>query len=342
MAEMVVSRVEGGRLVQHGGDLAAARNLFPGAPLPWIDLSTGINPRPYPIGTITPDGFARLPELDALAGLEAAAAEAYGAKEVAAVVAAPGTQALIQWLPRLRPARRVGILGFTYGEHQQAWGAAGAEVVTVEDINALATVDVAVVVNPNNPDGRLVAPEQLRMLATTLSARGGLLVVDEAFMDVVQPDMSLIPTLPDLGALVLRSFGKTYGLGGLRLGFAVASDDLARQIRTALGPWAVSGPAIEVGIRALCDTAWLSGETLHLSRASRRLDQLLIGAGCDIVGGTPLFRLARSPDAPAIFEHLARHGILCRPFAHRPDWLRFGLCDGEAAWTRLSDALTKR
>src|ERR1700682_2169911 len=77
-------------LLLHGGDLGAARRLFPGAPEPFIDLSTGINPHSYPVPQLSPDVFARLPEPAALDRLAAAAATAYGAPSRDHVVPAPG------------------------------------------------------------------------------------------------------------------------------------------------------------------------------------------------------------------------------------------------------------
>ncbi len=172
----------GSRFTYHGGDLGAARAAFPAAPEPWIDLSTGVNSDPYPMPPLDAALWTALPEPGAVIRLEAAAARAYGTTSER-VVAAPGTQALIQWLPHLAPARRVGVLGLTYGEHAKCWAAAGAEVSIVRDLDALTGFDVAIVVNPNNPDGRLVAASDLAALA----GRVGLLVVDEAFMDVVPP-----------------------------------------------------------------------------------------------------------------------------------------------------------
>src|SRR6185437_4924599 len=200
----------------HGGDLAAARCLFPDAPEPFIDLSTGINPEHYPIPDLPLEIFARLPDADRLATLERTAALRYRVAPEAAIVAAPGTQALIQLLPRLSPAKSVGILGFTYGEYERVWRAAGVSVKVAEDLDGLRACDIAIVVNPNNPDGRLVPATELSALARQLARRGGLLIVDEAFMDPLPQQQSLVPVLPAAGALVLRSFGKTYGLPGLR------------------------------------------------------------------------------------------------------------------------------
>ncbi len=323
----------GSGFTYHGGDLGAARMAYPAAPEPWIDLSTGINAVSYPVPPLDPVLWTALPEPGAIAGLEAVAARAYGTTSER-VVAAPGTQALIQWLPHLVPARRVGILGSTYGEHAAGWAAAGAEVSTVQDPAALEGFDVAVVVNPNNPDGRLVAAADLAALAS----RVGLLVVDEAFMDVLAPGGSLVPTLP-ARAIVLRSFGKTFGLAGLRLGFAIVSEELAVGLRRAVGPWAVSGPAIAIGGRALADAPWLFATRRRLAAAAVRLDRLFASRGATVVGGTPLFRLVDVDDARRRFEELARAGILVRPFIERPHSLRFGLPHGEAQWLRLDAAL---
>lgn len=327
--------------IYHGGDLGAARLQFPGAPTPWLDLSTGINAIPYPADSISLEAMTRLPDSTALARLQGAAAKAYGATSVELIVAAAGTQTIIQELPKLVPARRVAILGFGYQEYPAVWRAAGADVTITQDIAGLTEpgVDIAIVVNPNNPDGRMVEPQGLVEIATRLARRGGLLIVDEAFMDVMRPSASLVPILAEQGAVVLRSFGKAYGLAGLRLGFAVAGLELADQLRAALGPWAVSGPAIEIGTVALADTGWLTQSVTRLEQQAARLDALLTTVGFSIVGGTPLFRLARHQQAAHWFETLGRRGILTRPFPERRDWLRFGIPGIEADWTRLTEAL---
>jgi cobalamin biosynthesis protein CobC len=329
-------------LRHHGGNINAARVLFPEAPEPWIDLSTGINPRAYPIGRISPSAWRRLPDAGATQALEAAARSAYGVPETAEVVAAPGTQALIQWLPKIASARRVAILGETYSGHATAWESTGCEVVLATQLSELADCNVGVVVNPNNPDGRLLRPAPLLELSARMATQGALLVVDEAFMDVIGREMSVAAFMPPSSVVVLRSFGKAFGLPGLRLGFAVAAPPLADAIRTALGPWAISGPAIDVALRALRDRSWLDRETLRLKRYAMRLDGLLEAAGFSIIGGTPLFRLARHEDAHAWFELLGRGGVLTRPFAGHNDLLRFGIPSGQLAWRRLAAILSTR
>src|SRR3954454_4859887 len=145
----------------HGGSLDEARRRFPDAPEPWIDLSTGINPVAYPLPPLSSEVWTRLPQESDLSELEEAAARAYRAPPGVGVVAAAGTQALIQGLPRLVPAKRVGILRTTHVEHAATWRACGAIVEAVDEPSALAGFDVGVLVNPNNPDGRLIAAADL-------------------------------------------------------------------------------------------------------------------------------------------------------------------------------------
>jgi cobalamin biosynthetic protein CobC len=325
--------------ILHGGRLDLARRMFPQAPEPWIDLSTGIGPYPYPLEDLPHEACTRLPDAEAQSRLEEIAARRYRAGPAAEIVAAAGVQAIIQWLPQLVPARRVAVLGFTYAEHEARWRAAGASVAQVRDLADLEGADVGVVVNPNNPDGRLVAAARLAETARRMAERGGLLVVDEAFMDFSPPAASLAPLAGAAGLVVLRSFGKAYGLPGLRLGFALCGGPLAARLRAALGPWAVCGPALAIGARALADEAWIARTAAVLETDAARLDALLETSHLEIMGGTSLFRLARSADAQGWFAHLCRCGILTRWFEGRPEWLRFGLPGTPSASDRLARAL---
>jgi cobalamin biosynthetic protein CobC len=332
-------RLPGGAIL-HGGSLGRAREAFPDAPEPWLDLSTGINPLAYPLPEIPPAAWTRLPERRDVLALETAAAAAYGASDARLVAAAPGTQALLQLLPRMRPASRVAVLSPTYGEHAHVWRVAGHAVEEVSDFAQLNRADVAIVTNPNNPDGRIVAPGRLAELASRLGEAGGLLIVDEAFADTDEAH-SIVPSIDEgtRGLVVFRSFGKFYGLAGVRLGFAITGLEMADGIRAALGPWAVSGPAIEIGRAALADKAWRIATRARLARENERLARLLRGAGFGLAGGTPLFLLAEADDAQARYEALGKAGILVRRFDHAPRRLRFGLPGSEAEWARLEAAL---
>ena len=323
----------------HGGDLNAARRLFPGAPEPFIDLSTGINPNPYPLPRFSADLFARLPQPAANVAVAAAAARAYGAHSADLVVPAPGTQILLPLVAGLVRPCRAAIVAPTYAEHARAAAFAGHEVDAVREIDACRGAGLVILGNPNNPDGSLHARAALLDLAKDLRGRGGLLVVDEAFMDVEPPGASLAAEVWREDIVVLRSFGKFFGLAGLRLGFALAAPATAQRLSAALGPWAVSGPALAIGAKALADTAWRQRTRRRLEKAAKRLDRILGNLGLDIVGGTSLVRLARTAEAGALFRHLGRAGILVRAFPDNPDWLRFGLPANKREWQRLDDSM---
>ncbi|MFC4352763.1 threonine-phosphate decarboxylase CobD [Fodinicurvata halophila] len=323
----------------HGGDLDSARLRHPGAQDHWIDLSTGINPWPYPLPDIPAEDWHRLPGRQALEALKEEARHFYGAGQQTGLVAAPGTQLLIQLLPRLFAPTRVEVAGFTYGEHERCWQLTGHEVaITEPDRDPDPTTRIRVVTRPNNPDGLILPRDRLMSWANSLAARDGLLVVDEAFAEVA-PDCSLAPEAGHPGLCILRSFGKFFGLAGMRLGFALGSPELQRRIETALGPWAVPGPTLTIGTAALSDQDWSMRTRQALATQASQLDAVLHQAGLEYLGGTDLFRLYAHAKAGEISEKLAERGLLVRSFPEEPRWLRFGLPPDAEAMDRLKQAL---
>lgn len=329
----------GSETIVHGGDVDAARRRFPQAPEPWIDLSTGINPYACPFELPSAELWQRLPQASAEAAVRLAAAERYGA-DAETLVAAPGSQALIQIVPRLIGAADVAVVGPTYAEHAAAWARCGHRVRTVGSLADAGEARAVVIVNPDNPTGRIVAADDLQRVADRLARRGGLLIVDEAFADFAAPGVSIVPRLPP-ATVVLRSFGKAYGLAGVRLGFAVAPAEHAEHLRLELGPWAVSGPALAIGAAALRDTQWLAETRARLRQDGQRLDALLAAHGFAAIGGTELFRLLAHPHAAAIADALAVDGIHVRRFIENAGWLRFGLPGSSAAWQRIEASLQR-
>lgn len=311
-------------LLHHGGRIAVAAARFPAAPQPWFDLSTGISPWAYPVGAIEFATWQKLPSDEDLAELEAAAADAFGGVSPDQIVAVPGTDFAIRLLAKHVTAQRVGIVGPTYGSYQSAW----PDAKTISFAKARGA-DLLVCANPNNPDGTVIPKAQLQRLRNQR-------IVDEAFADAL-PAQSLLPHRN--GAIVLRSFGKFFGLAGVRLGFVVADRPVARELRVQLGDWPISGPAIAIGTKAYRDTEWQHCHRDRLITASRQLQSLLTDSGLAIVGGTPLFQLVSHAEAPTLFVHLAQAGILVRPFAANPDWLRFGVPGTDADFDRLAAAL---
>jgi cobalamin biosynthetic protein CobC len=323
----------------HGGNLTEASQTYGTPSEGWLDLSTGINPEPYLLTDVTRDAFARLPQPDAMARLDAAARGAYAVPPDVPLVAGPGTEFLIDALARSHAGASVAVVSPTYGGHGEAWRKAGAAVIESATLEAAEASGAAciVVVNPNNPDARVWSRQQLVDLARGLADGCRQLIVDEAFVDVT-PEQSLCPALDRAPALVLRSFGKFYGLAGLRLGFLIGTPAVVARLRAELPPWLVSGPALEVGARTLADPTWAGEARARIADGRDRLVSTLHGAGIEVLGDAGLFVLVRHPRAVELHDRLARSGIWTRVFAHRPDWLRLGLPPADG-WPRFEQAL---
>jgi len=318
----------------HGGNLDEAMRRYGGAPEDWIDLSTGINRIPYKVPAIAPDAWTALPGRAAEDALIAAARAAYGTD--APVLPLAGAQAAIQLIPRLSAPGRARIVAPTYNEHAAALRGMGWQVEEVATPEALAGADLAVIVNPNNPDGRRIEPARLLALLPLV----GRLVVDESFADST-PALSLAPQAGREGLIVLRSFGKFFGLAGLRLGFVLACAADAAAFAQLAGPWSVNGPALQIGAQALADRVWIKATRSRLEAETGRMDSLASAAGWRFAGGTALFRLFETPDAAQAQAHLAQAHIWSRIFPYSRHWLRLGLPGSEDEWGRLGNALAK-
>ncbi|ARM88820.1 L-threonine-O-3-phosphate decarboxylase [Rhizobium sp. CIAT894] len=331
--------------IAHGGGITAAAATFGGRPEDWLDLSTGINPCAVTLPDIPARAWHRLPDSHLVDEARCAARDYYRSGGILPLPV-PGTQSVIQLLPRLLRRdgpvavtdNRIAVVSPTYGEYARAFTSAGFAVDAVGDVAAIrAEHRLAVVVNPNNPDGRAWPAETLIALHDRMKAAGGLLVVDEAFGDA-DPELSLDARAQELSNLIIfRSFGKFFGLAGLRLGFAIARRDILERFESWLGPWAVSGPAL-----SLAGSLLRSDVSLTRGRIDERcagLSAVLTGAGLRKAGGTALFTLVADARAGDIYTHLCRHHILVRKFDYAPDWLRFGLTPDPVADWRLGEAL---
>ena len=326
-------------MLEHGGRLRAAAERYRIPLADWVDLSTGINPRAYPVPPLSPEVWQRLPE--AGDGLEAAAAAYYGNPNLLPVA---GSQAAIQWLPALLPKAAVACIAPLYAEHPHAWQQAGHKVRYLQNATlprALAAATPYVLLcNPNNPTADRHPHELVFDAARQLHKRGGWLIVDEAFVDAT-PELSVTPlagTPEAPNQIVLRSLGKFFGLAGVRVGFVFAAPELLRRMQEAMGPWAVSGPSREAARLALADTAWQATARPQLQAAGERLRQLLAPLG--EVKATALFATLSSPHSNELFDYLARRAILTRRFDQQP-LLRCGLPADEAGWQRLATALNE-
>ncbi|SMH41374.1 threonine-phosphate decarboxylase [Maritimibacter sp. HL-12] len=313
----------------HGGGLDAAIALHGGTRENWIDLSTGINPRPYPVPEIPPTAFTALPDRVAAERLDAAARAFWMVPEGAAVLAAPGASSLIANIPRLAPAGRVRIVERTYNEHEAAFRAAGWEIVRAEPEHAHA--EARVVVHPNNPTGNMWSGDgepETRALT----------VIDESFCDVILGDTRVREWSLRPGVVILKSLGKFWGLAGVRLGFAIGDPALIARLGDMLGPWPVSGVALHVGRVALEDMDWANRARQILNVEVARMDALVQARGAEVIGGTTLFRLYEVDDAARWQDRLARGKVWSRVFPYAPNWLRLGL-PPQGRWDQLEAAL---
>jgi cobalamin biosynthetic protein CobC len=325
--------------MRHGGDLEEATRLYGKPAEGWLDLSTGINPKPYPLHD--PDriqaSLVRLPSPRALNDLADSAARAYDVPRGIGVLAAPGSEILIRVLRGLVEGE-VALIRSSYGSYRENWPEASIKPLAALSDLALLPETSVVVVNPNNPDGRVAECPALLAVARS-RAPGKLLIVDEAYADC-DPTVSVTPHIRDTDqVIVLRSFGKFFGLPGLRLGFAIGPGRILRELSKPLGDWPVSGPALAVATKALADQQWRL-ETRHwLGNQAQAVDAVLLAGGLKLVGGCPLFRTAFAENAPAVHERLARRGIWIRIFEDWPGLIRFGLPRDSDGLARLAGAL---
>ncbi len=310
----------------HGGAIDAAITQFGGEREEWLDLSTGINPHRYPLPDFTTSDWANLPDQGAMDRLLSAARAFWSVPKDAEIIAAPGASALIARLPYLRQPAEIQISRATYNEHRAAFENAAWRTVST-------SAPCRVIVHPNNPDGQLwrnpAAPKA-----------HDLLVIDESFCDT-SPAQTLIRMAPKPGVILLKSFGKFWGLAGGRLGFAIGAPDTLSRLSDLLGPWPVSGPVLRLGALALADFDWAKTMRKRLSKEAARLDTLLARYGAKLVGGTSLFRLFSVTDAHQFHHDLAQNRILCRIFPYSKTWVRLGIPACEADWQHLEKTLEK-
>ena len=307
----------------HGGGVDAAVLRYGGARGAWLDLSTGINPVAYPVPDFTAQDWGGLPDSGAQDALVQAAREFWQIPDGAGVLAAPGASSLIARIPALTAPAKVWIPAPTYNEHGRAFAAAGW------DVSETRLSAASVLVHPNNPDGGV-------WMASDVTT--DLCIIDESFCDVM-PEQSLIALAARPGVIVLKSFGKFWGLAGLRLGFAVGDPALIARLAQMLGPWPVSGPALRLGARALADGPWADAARARLAEDAATLDAMVTSVGAKALGGTSLFRLYDTDDAERWQRSLAHQQIWTRIFPYSARWLRLGLPGLDADWARLATAL---
>lgn len=344
-------------LLHHGGRLRDVAQRYGIDESDWLDLSTGVSPWHYPVADLPPSSWNRLPEEED--GLISAADRYYGGHNALPVA---GSQAAIQCLPQVLTSMREGpgrvlLPKVGYKEHERAWrlqgwlieyygdnkkgkaGENGGESDHSYDLQPtpeqIDRCDVLLIINPNNPAACLTPVAQLKPWLEALSAKGGYLVVDEAFMDMT-PQHSLLSTTGQ-NLIILRSVGKFFGLAGLRAGFVFAPNEIRLAMQELLGPWCLNGPARMICKQAFADIEWQQMQIRRLHNSSERLRKLLSVLPGPVVG-TALFQCVHLSKAPLWHERLCQQGILTR-LTDEQDALRFGLPADELQWCRLTEVL---
>ena len=316
--------------IEHGGNLDMAISSYGGARENWCDLSTGINPLAYPFTAPSADSLTRLPDRHDIDRLEKAAASYYQPGDASDILAVAGAQTglsllapfLAEKLAQERSATpAVAILSPTYNEYARCFARAGMAVSEVKDIDALYGAELAVICAPNNPTGTQIGTDALAEIAR----HADMVLLDESFADVADTPLYCAETLPAENIICLKSFGKFFGLAGVRLGFVISTPDYISALRDAAGPWPVSGMAIEIATQAFADSRWHKDICVRLRQLSQEMDEMAISAGLSVAGGTPLFRLYHCADARALQHHLAQHHIWTRCFSYAPEWIRLGI-----------------
>ena len=306
----------------HGGRLDAAIAIYGGTREDWLDLSTGINPHPYPLPKLFEQDWNNLPDQEASIALCAAARTFWNIPAQADVLAVPGCSAAIAQIPSLRPSGTAKIDRCTYNEHAAAFRYHGWSTQA-----ELSHPDARVIVHPNNPTGEVYQQPK----------PSSLTIIDESFCDTT-PDQSHIESAASSNHIILKSFGKFWGLAGLRLGFAVGDPKLIENLRQAIGPWPVSGIALRIGTKALRDTAWAAETRARLFADAARLDGLIDPEGTRAIGACPLFRTYNVENAKEMQNRLANFHIWSRVFSYNPNWIRLGM-PTLSGWDKLEAAI---
>ena len=320
----------------HGGNLDFAASIYGGPVTDWLDLSTGINRIPYDNLLVSKNNFCVLPDRTLFKSLIDAASNTYAVPSKASLLPINGVQMAIQAIPHIETCGTAKILGPTYNEYSATLRNFGWKVVCVKNLKDLSGADLAIVVNPNNPDGRICTQKEiLRVLPNV-----GKIIIDESYCDPT-PELSMMPHAGEKGLIIFKSVGKFFGLAGIRLGFIISQKSETEVFSNIIGPWSVSGPTLEVGTRALVDTTWIEQTRKRLSYDAKRLSNLIAESNLQSAGATKLFHLIKLDNAADAQKKFAEEMIWTRIFSYSKSWLRIGLPGSEDEWSRLRACLKK-
>jgi len=327
--------VENLKVCPHGGPNWAELEAMGLTPEEVIDFSVNSNPFPPPSGikeifdTIVID---RYPDSESTE-LKHCLSEKLGVAPDN-ILAGSGSMELIRLIATTYFGRgdSVLILEPTFGEYEIACQIVGAKILKqwgkAEDHFALKMEKIVSTIrqrhpqgificNPNNPTGQYLSQPQVEMILD--SGRDSLLILDEAYIAFTAESWPSTDLISRGNVIILRSMTKDYALAGLRLGYAIANQEIIQNLRKVCPPWNVNVVAQKAGVIALKDTDYLQRCESEIRQAKQFLIDELCRLGFTLIPSKTNFFLVRVADAKAFRTALLRHGIMVR------DCTSFGL-----------------
>ena len=275
-------------IFDHGGGVFALARLMGVSPDDFLDFSANINPLGPPAGVQEAfnESFSRVvhyPDRDA-AELRHALARFHGVAPEQLLVANGSTE-LIYLLPRITNGRKALIIAPAFSEYCRALRRADWEYRSFAlspgngfslSLDELAErleegFELLFLCNPANPSGTLLPLAEVEEIRSLCRRTGTFLVLDEAFMDFREEESAKALIADNGGGIVLRSMTKFYAMPGLRLGYAIGSEEIINRCAGMAEPWSVNTPAQAAGCAALVDPDYRTrtistnaGERAHL------------------------------------------------------------------------------
>ena len=305
---------------EHGGNVYDSA----GKAVDWLDFSANINPfglseKIFRALTENLRGVVNYPDPNA-SELKRAISRRYDVSEKNLVVLNGATEFFYLYLNATRP-KRVVIPAPSFSEYERASRAAGCDVKffftdAAENFSLDAdklevnSSDCVIIGRPNNPTGNLISAEKILRLAEVASV-----VVDESFIDFL--DVESVRKFVSEKISVVQSLTKIFVIPGLRLGFAVVEENLARRLNLSKDVWNVNFLAQKAGVAALSDEDFLRRTRDWLAVEKKffveRLEKL---RGVKVFPPTVNFVLFRHEQAEKILTELRREKILLRSCAN--------------------------